>query len=51
MGVAQLGECFPSTHKALGSSPVLHRPDTVVHVYNPSTYEAETRGSEVQGLP
>lgn len=46
---AQLVEWWPSTHQALGSILALHKLDVVAPNCNPSTWEVEAEGSEVQG--
>lgn len=40
--VAQLADCLPSTHKALGSSPAPYKPEGVAHVCDSSIQEVET---------
>lgn len=40
-----------SVQEALSSHPEPHKLSVVVHAYNPSTQEVETRGSEVQEAP
>lgn len=40
---AELPECLPSTHKALGSTPSLHKLCKVVPTYRP--WHVETRES------
>lgn len=46
VGVALFSAC--SVNEALGLIPLLHKPGSVVHTYNPSTHGVEAGGSEVQ---
>ena len=48
--VGRLVDYLPSIHKALGSSPALHKLDIVVCLYS-NTYNVEAGGSETQCHP
>lgn len=47
----KLKEILTSRHKALCSISSIYKVGMKVHVYNPITWEAETRTSQVQGHP
>lgn len=49
--VTHLIEYSPSMHTALGSNPSTAYSGIVVHDYNPSIWEVEAEGSEIQGYP
>ena len=48
---SQMAQCLASVHEALSSSPAPHKPHVVLYACDPSTWEVETGGSEVQGHP
>lgn len=47
--MAQLIKYTPSMHTALGSNPAQHCLAYMVHDCNPSIWEVEAEGSEIQG--
>jgi hypothetical protein len=49
--VAQLSECSPSMHRALGSISTQHKPHEVAQACHLSTLKVEAGGSGVQGNP
>lgn len=47
--VALLGECWPSTHEALGLVPRATKPAVVLRARNLSAWGMRAGGSEIQG--